>query len=182
MKRTPCVFFDRDGIINRSPGPGYVERVEDFHMLPDFPPALRLAQSRGYRAVVVTNQRGIALGIVHPRTLDAIHRQMHMLLAREGLELDGVYVCPHDRGECTCRKPMPGLLLQAAEELNLDLSRSWMIGDHETDITAGRAAGCRTIRVSDLSTPSEADYRVADMSELPALLERLLPEESAAGI
>ncbi|MDD2237181.1 MAG: HAD family hydrolase [Kiritimatiellae bacterium] len=178
MKRTPCIFFDRDGIINQSPGPGYVERVEDFHLLPDFPQALRIAQSRGYRAVVVTNQRGVALGLVHPRTLEAIHLHMHSLLAQEGLKLDGVYVCPHDRGECTCRKPMPGMLLRAAEELNLALAHSWMIGDHETDITAGRVAGCRTIRVGDLSVPSEADERVSDMSGLPALLEALLPRQS----
>lgn len=175
MERTPCIFFDRDGIVNQSPGPGYVERVEDFHLLPAFPRALQVVRSRGCKAVIITNQRGVALGVVHPRTLDAIHRHMHALLAQQGLSLDGVYVCPHDRGQCTCRKPMPGLLLRAAEEMNLDLSRSWMIGDHETDITAGRAAGCRTIRVGKPESSTAADQLIPDMDALPGLLETLLP-------
>lgn len=177
MERIPCVFFDRDGIINQSPGPGYVERIEDFYLLPAFPRALQVVRRKGYRAVVITNQRGIALGILQPETLEAIHRHMHALLSEQKLVLDGVYICPHDRGECTCRKPMPGLLLRAAEELNLDLAHSWMIGDHETDITAGRAAGCRTIRVGDLNTPSAADRRVSEVDALPELLEGLLIEQ-----
>jgi D-glycero-D-manno-heptose 1,7-bisphosphate phosphatase len=169
-----CVFFDRDGIVNRSPGDGYVLRVEDFHVEPDFVRALRVVRDRGYVAVVVTNQRCIALGIVRRETVDDMHRRLREQLRADGLDLLDVRVCPHDRGPCECRKPKPGMLLDAARLHGLDLKASWMVGDRERDIEAGRAAGCRTILVSPTGEPTQADRRVADLAELPALLQSVL--------
>ena len=134
----PCVFFDRDGIVNESPGPGYVERVQDFHLIGAFVEALKLVRAKGYKAVVITNQRCIARGIVSVQTLEQIHMHLAGQLKKHGLTLDALYVCPHNNNECTCRKPHPGMLLQAAAEQQIDLSSSWMIGDHETDVEAGR--------------------------------------------
>lgn len=170
-----CVFFDRDGIVNRSPGDGYVERVEDFYMEPDFVRALRVVRGRGHVAVVVTNQRCIALGIVRRETVDAMHSLLREQLRIEGLDLLDIRMCPHDRGACECRKPKPGMLLDAARIHGLDLKASWMVGDRERDIEAGRAAGCRTILVSDSAQATQADHRVTRLADLPALLESVLP-------
>ena len=111
-----CVFFDRDGIVNQSPGPGWVERWEDFHLLPEFVVAARIALEQGYEVAIITNQRGVALGLLSPETLDDMHRRLTDALISRGVPLLGIYMCPHERDTCTCRKPMPGLLLQAAEE------------------------------------------------------------------
>jgi len=172
MKGSPCVFFDRDGIINRSPGPGYVERVEDFFLMPDFPDALKVVRDKGYKAVVATNQRGISRGIMSLETVEKIHKKMGDELKKTGLGLDAVYLCPHNHNECDCRKPLPGLLLRAADEMELDLKRSWMIGDNETDIEAGRQAGCTTVLVGKTGQDSQADHRVATMTDLPEFLEK----------
>ena len=170
----PAVFFDRDGIVNRSPGPGYVERWEDFHLLPAFLRALRLVRAGGYAAVVVTNQRGVGRGLMSRADLDAIHARLARVLEGEGLHLDAIYACTVDDDAHPDRKPNPGMLLRAARDLGLDLQRSWMIGDSERDILAGRAAGCRTIRVAPETEPSESDLRVADMEALPPMLARVL--------
>jgi len=169
-----CVFFDRDGIVNASPGPGYVERWEDFHLQQAFVCAARVAQAAGYDCVIVTNQRGIALGRMAAETVQAIHDRLTARLAEQGVNLLGIELCPHERGVCTCRKPQPGMLQRAAATHGIELGASWMIGDQETDVAAGRAAGCRTIRVSADAGASAADYRVPDMAALPTLLERLL--------
>ena len=170
-----CVFFDRDGIVNRSPGPGYVHRWEDFELMPEFVTALRIVRDAGYEAVVVTNQRCVATGVVPAGEVERIHRELKACLSREyGLNLTDILYCPHDNGQCDCRKPQPGMLIEAARRHRLDLSRSWMIGDSERDVEAGRGAGCRTVLVGRVAGPGVADYRVDDMSELPSLLERVL--------
>jgi histidinol-phosphate phosphatase family protein len=170
-----CVFFDRDGIVNRHPGPGYVERWEDFHLLPEFVEALRLARQRGYAAVVVSNQRGVALGVMSAATVDDMHRRLRAVLKeRHQLELLDILYCPHDRDACECRKPKPGMLLEAARRHGIDLRQSWMVGDSPKDAEAGKAAGCRTVLVSAEETSPCADYRIDAMSALPALLARLL--------
>ncbi len=175
MSGEACVFFDRDGVVNVSPGAGYVERWEDFHLMPGFPDVLRTVRARGYRAVVVTNQRGVALGLMTRETVEGIHARLRELLAGTyGLELLDVLYCPHDRGQCACRKPQPGMLLEAARRHGLDLARSWMVGDGERDVEAGANAGCRTIRVASVGSVTRADYSVPDMSALNALLERVL--------
>jgi D-glycero-D-manno-heptose 1,7-bisphosphate phosphatase len=170
-----CVFFDRDGIVNRSPGAGYVERWEDFHIIPEFVDVLQTVRSHGYEAVVITNQRGVALGRMTLETVFEIHTKLqNMLRENHGLRLLDIRMCPHNRGECTCRKPQPGMLLAAAERHGIDLAASWMIGDRETDIEAGRKAGCRTVLVSADARPSAADLHFRDMQELRRRIAGLL--------
>ena len=175
-RRRPAVFFDRDGIVNRSPGPGYVERVEDFHLLPAFIAALRIVRRRGYEAVIVTNQRGVALGRVRPEALQEMHARLRAALAAEGLRLLDILVCTTDNDADPRRKPNPGMITEAAECHELDLARSWMIGDSERDIEAGRRAGCgTTVRVAPSGERTAADLRVPDIESLPGLLEQMLP-------
>jgi len=170
----PCVFFDRDGIVNKSPGPGYVERVEDFHLLPDFVEALRVVRSRGYEAVIVTNQRGVALGRLTEQTLSGIHRYLEQVLKKQALTLTDILVCTADDNAHPDRKPNPGMLLTAAKRHGLDLARSWMVGDNERDVEAGLRAGCKTVLVGEAGKPSRADFRLKELSELPGFLERHL--------
>jgi D-glycero-D-manno-heptose 1,7-bisphosphate phosphatase len=168
---TPCVFFDRDGIVNVSPGPGYVERWEDFHLVPEFPAVLRAVLARGYAAVIVTNQRGVALGTMSAGTVEDIHARLRAVLREQhGVDVRDILYCPHERDTCTCRKPQPGMLLEAASRYGLDLAASWMVGDHARDVEAGRRAGCRTILVGGVPGAAGENIRVADMG---ALLERI---------
>ncbi len=145
-----AVFFDRDGIVNIPPPAGdYIRTASDFHLMPDFPALLQAVLGLGYVAVVTTNQRCIARGLVSRETVECIHTKMRRLLRDEyGLALLDVLYCPHDPGECACRKPLPGMLLEAARRHGIDLGLSWMIGDRATDVEAGRRAGCRAILVN----------------------------------
>ncbi|MBA4387002.1 MAG: Clp protease [Verrucomicrobia bacterium] len=170
-----CVFFDRDGVVNVSPGPGYVERWEDFHIMPGFVEVLGEVIDAGFDAVIVTNQRGVARGIMTIETVNDMHSRLRALLAREhGLELLDVYVCPHDKGECDCRKPKPGMLLAAARKHDIDLAKSWMIGDSVKDVEAGNGAGCRTILVGEARPGAVPTVRVADMKELKSRIAEIL--------
>lgn len=170
-----CVFFDRDGIVNEAPGPGYVERWDDFIIVPEFVDVLRKVSGLGYVAVVVTNQRCVALGTVSITVLNGIHDNLCRVLREEhGLDLLDIMVCPHDNNECDCRKPKPGMLLNAAERHNIDLAASWMIGDSERDIEAGLTAGCRTIIVNPVDDVTAADFKVSDMSELVSMIDGIL--------
>lgn len=153
--RQKAVFLDRDGTLNRYVG--FLRTPEQLELLPDTAEAVRLINESGYLAVVVTNQPVIARGEVTFEGLDLIHRKLETLLGREGAYIDGLYFCPHhpDKGfegevaelktDCGCRKPKPGMLLKAAEDFSIDLAESFMIGDSENDIGAGKAAGCRTV-------------------------------------
>ena len=155
--RQRAVFLDRDGTLNRYVG--FLRRLEDFELLPGAAEAVRLLNRAGYLAIVATNQPVVARGEVSLDELREIHNKMETLLGQEGAYLDGIYVCPHhpDRGfpgerteykiVCDCRKPKPGLLLQAAEDFHIDLAQSWMIGDSESDLEAGKAAGCRVAAI-----------------------------------
>jgi len=171
-----CLFFDRDGIVNESPGPGYVERVTDFRIVPAFVECAKIALRLGYTAAIATNQRGVARGIMTLETLDGIHAYLTDVLAQNGIKLLGIYSCTHERDSCSCRKPQPGLLLQAAAEHDIDLEQSWMIGDSESDIEAGRSAGCRTIRICKNEIATSADYRFESMDELAEQLSQLLQQ------
>ncbi|MFT7677098.1 MAG: D-glycero-D-manno-heptose 1,7-bisphosphate phosphatase [Planctomycetota bacterium] len=149
----PAVFLDRDGTINREVD--YLSDPDDFELIPGVAAALRELASAGYALVIITNQSGVARGMLSLDTLDAIHARMQSVLATEGVSLDGIEFCPHhpDAGEapfrqdCDCRKPAPGMLLRAAEQLKLDLATSWMVGDSLRDLVAGEAAGTRSILV-----------------------------------
>ena len=171
----PCVFFDRDGIVNRSPGPGYVNHLDDFHILPGFADCVRAAAAKGIPAVVVTNQRGLSRGITPPAQLDAMHAKLRAELAAEGLELLDVLVCTSADDAHPDRKPNPGMLRAAAKRHHLDLSKSWMIGDRESDVKTGQNAGVAvTVLVDDGAAPTAATYRVPDMPACAALLREKL--------
>lgn len=170
-----CIFFDRDGIVNQSPGAGYVVRWDDFHLLPEFVETLRITTRLGYDAIIVTNQRGVALGLMSAETVEDIHRRLRGVLKEQhGLELLDIRYCPHDRDACDCRKPKPGMILEAALRHQIDLSRSWMIGDSPRDAEAGRAAGCKTILVGNKADPILADAIFADMQALCSGIAKLL--------
>ncbi len=156
-QKQKAAFLDRDGTINRYIG--FLRNINDFELLPGVEKAVNKINTSGYLAIVVTNQPVIARGEVTFEQLQLIHDKMETLLGAEGAYLDRTYYCPHHphkgyEGEipelkinCDCRKPKPGMLLQAAEDFNIDLSQSWMIGDGENDIKAGKAAGCRTVLI-----------------------------------
>jgi len=171
-----CVFFDRDGIVNRSPGPGrYVTRWSDFRLEPGFAVCLRKVLGMGYRAVIVTNQRCVAKGLISAGDLKEIHCRLKLLLRRKyGLALLDIACCPHDEDECECRKPKPGMLLAMAKKHGLDLGKSWMIGDSATDIEAGQRAGCRTILAGKKNAQAKADFYVASMRVLAQKICKLM--------
>jgi len=151
MKR--AVFLDRDGVINRKAAEGtYVTRWEDFQFLPGVSQAILLLNRAGWSVIVISNQRCVAKGLLTVAELESIHRKMREALAGEGARLDAIYYCPHEKEPpCGCRKPLPGMLLAAAEEHQIDLQSSWMVGDAESDMEAGKSAGCRTLRI--IETP-----------------------------
>lgn len=153
-QKQKAVFLDRDGTINRYVG--FLRDIDDFELLPGAADAIRQINASGYLAIVVTNQPVIARGEVTYAQLRQIHNKMETLLGTQGAYVDGIYFCPHHphkgyegeipelKIECDCRKPKPGMLLKAAEDFNIDLKASWMIGDRESDVKAGLAAGCQT--------------------------------------
>lgn len=176
-----AVFLDRDGTINRYVG--FLRKEEEFELLDGVADAIGKINASGYLAVVVTNQPVIARGEVTVSELQWIHNKMETLLGHEGVFVDAIYYCPHHphkgyageipelKIDCNCRKPKPGMLIQAAKDLNIDLSRSWMVGDSENDILAGIAAGCKTALIG------EADYgQTATVSSLGAFAESCLAE------
>lgn len=175
---TPCVFFDRDGIVNYPPDDAqrYVLHEDQFELLPGFVESLRIVLARGYKAVIVTNQAGVSRGRMTQADLDRIHAKLHRLLREQGLALHDIIECTSFDDAHPNRKPNPGMLLDAAARHQLDLARSWMIGDNEKDVTAGKRAGVhRTVKVKRSSAPTHADYRVDSMLDLPALLTDHLP-------
>ncbi len=152
-KRQTAVFLDRDGTINEEVG--YLDRMEKLRLLPGAAEAIRLINESGMKAVVVTNQSGVARGIFDEAFVDEVHAHLREMLGEQGAFLDGVYFCPHHPTEgrgrylrsCDCRKPAPGLLLRAAQELSLDPERSTMIGDTLKDIETAARIGVRGLLV-----------------------------------
>jgi D-glycero-D-manno-heptose 1,7-bisphosphate phosphatase len=159
----PAVFLDRDGTINEQMG--YINHLSRFHLLPGAAEAIRLLNARQVPVVVVTNQSGLARGYFPQTLLDQVHATMINLLTEQGARLDGLYVCPHHptakeeqyRKNCNCRKPRTGLLEQAAAELNLDLAKSYLVGDRWSDITCAVRAGCTPVLV--LTGYGRGDYQ-----------------------
>lgn len=139
----PAIFLDRDGVLieNRL---NYVRDWSQVKIIPKAIQALALTPIKNYKIVIVTNQSMVGRGLVLPEHADEINRRLVDLIQRHGGQVDGVYMCVHKPDDdCFCRKPRPGLLLQAASELSLDLQRSWMIGDAWSDLQAGQRAGVR---------------------------------------
>ena len=152
-----AAFLDRDGVINRKAPEGqYVTRWEDFEFLPRVAEAIALLGLAGFSVIVVSNQRGVAKGLLTIAELELIHERMLKQLAAADAHLTAVYYCPHDSGpSCACRKPAPGMLFQAAREHRIELASSWMVGDSDIDMEAGKAAGCKTVRVLSNGTLAE---------------------------
>jgi len=142
----PAVFLDRDGTINEEMG--YINHVSRFRLLPEAGTGIRRLNEAGFKVVVVTNQSGAARGYFPASLVEEMHGHLQDLLAAQGARVDAIYTCLHGPDEgCSCRKPQPGLLLQAAEELGLDLSRSYLVGDRYKDMETAARAGVRGILV-----------------------------------
>lgn len=137
---TPAFFFDRDGTVNASPGPGYVLRWDDFHFLPGITEMLAAVKARGWKTILVTSQQGVGKGLMDAATLANIHHRMQAALG-PAAAFDGIYACTGLDGEDPRRKPSPAMILEAAQDHHLNLSASWNIGDKERDLAMGRAAG-----------------------------------------
>ena len=152
-----AVFLDRDGTINKYVG--FLKNIDDFELINGVSEAIKKINSSGYLTIVVTNQPVIARGEVTFDELNSIHNKMETLLGKDGAYLDAIYYCPHHphkgydgeiqelKFDCECRKPKPGMLLKAAMDFNIDLSQSWMVGDGNNDVLAGKAAGCKTRKI-----------------------------------
>jgi D-glycero-D-manno-heptose 1,7-bisphosphate phosphatase len=172
-----AVFLDRDGVINqKAPVEGeYITRREGLKILPGVADAIILLRRAGFLAIVVSNQRCVAKGLLTAADLDSMHAQMCDELATLGATIDAVYYCPHDEvPACECRKPQPGMLLAAATEHKVDLPSSWMIGDSEKDIEAGKRVGCKTARIyHKIRENVSADVRAASLFEAVQMIIRL---------
>ncbi len=166
-----AVFLDRDGTINKHIG--LLRKTDEFELLPGVAEAIKKINSSGYLAIVITNQPVIARGEVTQNGLKEIHNKMETMLGQYGAYIDEIYYCPNhpDKGfegevpglkiDCDCRKPKPGLILRAAQDFNIDLSQSWMIGDGANDIGAGKNAGCKTALIAKDNTDTYGeDIRV----------------------
>lgn len=148
-----AVFFDRDGTINEEVG--YLADLDRLVLYPEAARAIRMVNESGMKAVVVTNQSGVARGYFDEAFVTAVHRRMAELLRADGARIDGFYYCPHHpdeglgeyRKDCFCRKPKPGMLLAAARDMNIDLERSYMVGDMMKDVETAENAGVRGILV-----------------------------------
>ncbi|WP_330685168.1 D-glycero-alpha-D-manno-heptose-1,7-bisphosphate 7-phosphatase [Anaerosolibacter sp.] len=161
-----AVFLDRDGVINDNRMP--VNKPQDFVFFPWTFEAVRMLNDAGFQVFVVTNQGGIEMGYFTHENLKDIHDSMLADFKINDIMIHGVAYCPHFKSKCECRKPAPGMLLRLAKEHHIDLETSYMVGDRDFDIEAGRRAGCKTIK---LGAPyRNADYTVSNLLEAAKLI------------
>ncbi|MFH1615163.1 MAG: HAD family hydrolase [Planctomycetota bacterium] len=173
-----AIFLDRDGTVNDDVG--YLNHPSQVKLLPGAAEALIELKKMGYKLIIATNQSAVARGIVSEQVLETIHKRLKELLAEKGAYLDQIYYCPfHPQGviekyrrDSDLRKPNTGMLTLAADEMDIDLSQSWMIGNANSDVIAGRAAGCRTILINSIPNPESArsedarpDYQAINLKE-----------------
>lgn len=183
----PAIFLDRDGVINRNRD-DYVKSWEEFVFLPGALAALRRLADLPWPILVVTNQSGVGRGIIPIGQVHAIHDNMRRAIQSHGGRIDGVFVCPHHPDDhCDCRKPAPGLLLQAQSRFKLDLTRSFLVGDSAGDILAAQQVGCRPFLVMTGRGPAQlpllertgvGNYQV--VADLSVAVERILQEANLA--
>ncbi len=180
MKR--AAFLDRDGVINRKAREGeYVTRWEEIQILPGVSEAIALLNRAGFRVIVVSNQRCVAKGLITTADLEALHRRQCEALARDGATIDAIYYCPHEtQPPCRCRKPQPGMLLDAARDHDIDLGASWMIGDSKADVEAGKSAGCNTALLAGGERGAKEEAGTVAASLLEAVQHILQLEEVVA--
>jgi D-glycero-D-manno-heptose 1,7-bisphosphate phosphatase len=172
----PAIFFDRDGTLSYEIG--YVNHLSRFRLLPYAVDAVRLVNGSGRLAILVTNQAGVARGYFPESLIHAVHAHVRSAMDAGGARLDGVYVCVHHpsvgappyRQDCECRKPRPGLLLQAEKELGADLARSWVIGDRHGDLAVAWAAGARAALVKTGYGLGELTWHAAQWPRAPDLV------------
>ena len=177
-----AIFLDRDGTINKYVG--FVRKPEEFELIDGVSEAIRKLNDQGYLVIVITNQPVIARGEVTVEGLETIHNKLETLLGKDGAYVDAIYYCPHHphkgyegevpelKIECECRKPKPGLLLRAAKDFNIDLENSWMIGDSENDILAGKNAKCKTALITKDFVDLGQDVTLSSLSEILEVLEQ----------
>ncbi len=178
-----AVFLDRDGTINQEVH--HLHRLDQFVLIPGAAESVRLLNQAGYKVVVITNQSAVARGLLDLNELARIHAAMTRSLQDVGATVDGIYYCPHHptagvgayKQVCECRKPQPGMLLQAATELDLDLESSFMVGDNLSDLLAGIAVGCRTVLVRT-GHGLKSEKALADMEWHPDFIANDLLEAS----
>jgi histidinol-phosphate phosphatase family protein len=165
-----AVFLDRDGTLNVPPPlPDYITDASGLVMIEGAAAAAARLKAAGFALVVVTNQGCVSKGLVTRETLEEIHSKLRAMMAAERAEPDLILYCPHTSEEgCDCKKPKPGMLLEAARRLGLDLARSWMVGDSPADMAAGRAAGCRTILVLEGAYPERVTQARAERPDCVA--------------
>ena len=177
--RRKAAFIDRDGTVTQSVA-YYITKPSQVELEEGAAEAIRLLRSKGFLIVIITNQAGVARGILTEDDLAAIHTAMREKLAALNADVDAIYYCPHHpeglierySGECSCRKPKPGMMLRAAKDLGIDLKASVMIGDAERDVASGKAAGCETFLVKrkPLTEPTVADHCVASLLEAARMI------------
>ena len=191
----PAVFIDRDGTLAHEVG--YVNHVSRFRLYAWAVDSVRLLNRAGLLAVVVTNQAGVARGYFPESLIVEVHARMNDALEAGGAHLDGVYYCPHHpsageppyRQDCQCRKPRPGLLHRAAQELGIDLGRSWVVGDREADVSLARSVGARSVLVKTGYGRGELLWHAPSWPRPPDVVaehlleaaERILSEAEGAG-
>ena len=148
MKKNRGIFLDRDGVVNASPGQGFVTNWRDLSFLPGTLQALKRLRRSGFKVIVISNQSAVGRGLMGLRTLRQITNEMLTAIQKAGGGLDAVYYCPHHpEAGCSCRKPKVGLLKKAARKYSIDLTKSFVIGDSRTDIQMGKKAGCTALLV-----------------------------------
>lgn len=186
--RIGWVFLDRDGTLNVKPTDGeYVERPEALELLPNAAEGVQTLNRAGLWTGVVTNQRGVALGRMSIEDVHAVHARLKHLLSLRGASLDAIYVCPHQTGECTCRKPDPGMLLKAqSEHPALDFTGAAIVGDSLNDMQAGARLGLTTVLITsgrdeDRTARKVADHVVPDLLQAARLLIALPARNQYAG-
>ena len=159
-----AVFFDRDGVLNKE-RKDYVKTVFELEIFPNIVEPIKKLSDEGFLIVVITNQSAVNRGITTHQNISAIHMTIQKFLQKNGTKIDSFYYCPHKPDEnCKCRKPHPGLILRAVDEFKINLQKSWMIGDNDTDIQAAINSGCKY-------------FKINSNHELPQIVKKILDQD-----